>query len=443
VDKKRKFISPNEKKVRPSNLSNYSWFLLIVYISGCYINSSLHITKSFFIPYVISNISGLLLFVLNFNEFLQSRKIHLFCSGILFISILSIVFSPNNYVGILKEEILSLAQLLLSLVGSVGVYLTIIKAPPQKIKTIFKLFLFLLLIGGLLERLLPFFKELSDSFRYIAYDSGIYLNDKRDIFENGFIRPKFFSREPSHYSHYLVIFTLFWYMCSKNSKKLIIAFLLLIIEGLISGSPKILVLIPLILISDISFLKKSYIKYRIYFPIIGFFLVLIFCFGVFVSGAWHVFTNRITLIISGTDISFYLRIIFPIVLLFQTVELYPVFGIGLGGKENIWEVMRNIIFSKGGYYRFMTDDNILNLFHNFTVSAVIYYGALGSIFLVFTFNKTLIVQFNRNEKFIFWITIIIFGLLGSPYVSHRTWMVIMFFISLFATANSRKNTFDV
>ena len=85
------------------------WFLI-----GCYLNFSLFITDSIFIPNFIAYIFSFILLVIHLNKFIR-KKYFLFVFYFLIVSILSIIFSPKLTSGILKEQLLSFLQLILSL----------------------------------------------------------------------------------------------------------------------------------------------------------------------------------------------------------------------------------------------------------------------------------------------------------------------------------------
>ena len=97
--------------------------LLILYLIGAYLNMSLFITETIFIPNVISYFCAICLLLFQVNKSAKLNFIYFFL-GIIIISILSIIFSPNLVAGIVKEKLLSFVQLFLSLVSFLAIILT-------------------------------------------------------------------------------------------------------------------------------------------------------------------------------------------------------------------------------------------------------------------------------------------------------------------------------
>ena len=410
---------------------SFQAFLFIIYLVGAYINYKLVLTESIFIPYFISYFAAVPLFFIHIKKILI-RKYLFFLIGILFISILTIIFSPKLESGVLGDQLLSFSQLFLSLLSFLGVLFTLNQLHIEKVTRILFVFLCIILFGAFLERIFPFIGTISDLFRNTVYDSGIYDSDKRDLSMVGFIRPKFLSREPSFVSHFIVLLTLFWYLISRSKFKFPIALFIIFIGILVTGSPKIIILIPVILISYIQNFIKLIKRYHIFLISIFGIICLLLVFIVY-----FVFNERILLAQAGEDPSFNLRFIIPLAVIFMSLSKSPFFGVGLGGKENSISIFNDIIAN------FNLTHDFEHHFHNFTLEALHYYGILGTFMLIYIFNKYLLNEFTRINKFKFWIILILVSLMGSPFVGTRAWMTIALLIYCINISNFRDSKYNL
>jgi len=331
------------------------------------------------------------------------------------LSIFSIIVSPRLYPGIIKEELLALLQLLLSMICFFGVTCVLRKIDHHKIKIFFFYGVIFLLTGVFLERTLPVFKFFSDSFRHFIYDSGV-AESRVDRWV-GFVRPCFFSREPSYVSHYIVLLSTCWYIISTHQYKLTFIMLIMFIGLILIGSPKIIILLPIIFIADYERLFFLFNKFKILFIIF-----LILAIVGFVLSFNYYFSERIQGIITGKDASTYMRLILPSFVLIESLKRYPLFGVGLGAKENALSIFNEKISEMG--YNWFLEGNFAGDFHSFSLEAIHYYGILGGMMLGYLINRYLLNAFERIDKYKFWIILFFISLMGSPFIGTRTWLTI-------------------
>lgn len=391
--------------------------LLIWFFIGTYLNLSLFIKEGVFIPNVIAYITGAVLLIMHFNK-LIIKKYSFFLIGFLIISFLSILFSPKLVNGVLKEQFLSFAQLFLSLFVSIGVFFTLNRLGPKKVSKIISIFLLVLLLGALLERVLYPIEYVSDLFRHNFYAADLYIADKRDVNMVGFIRPKFFAREPSLLTQFIMLFSVFWYLLTKFNYKNSAIFCIIIASIFITGSLKILILLPLMLVLNLGGIKRLLIKYHILsFSVLGIIIIIISLASIFL------FDQRFYDVFAGKDQSFNIRILVPLFVMASLLVKYPVFGLGLGGKENSLGVFANKFEDLG--YHWISENTFTANFHSYVLETIYFYGFLGTFLIVVLFNKSLLSEFNTKHKFLFWSLLLIIGLTGGSVPDLRTWLVVM------------------
>ena len=402
--------------------------LFIWLLIGCYLNFNLFITESVFIPNFIAYSFAFIISVFHLKKFFI-KKYLLFILSFFLVSILSIIFSPKLAPGILKEQFLAFAQLILSVFSAMGVLFCLEYLGVRKVARILFVFSLILFLGSMFERFIPLFADLSNWFRQTFYAFDVYLADNRDIAMVGFIRPKFFSREPSFVSQFLVLFLVFWHTLSSFRYKHIIVLLLGLFSVLITGSPKVILLFPILILINFSKLKLILLKYNIIsIPVLS--IIAVFTTLVI----FYFFNQRIYDILDLKDQSFNMRILIPAAVIGFAIARYPFFGVGLGAKENSLVAFNDILSSFG--YDWMIAQNFEPNFHSYFLEAIHFYGIFGIILIIYVFNKFLLRGFLRNKRFIFWGCLILISLMGGSVVSVRTWLTIS--LLYFSVANMKK-----
>ena len=391
--------------------------LFIWLLIGSYLNMSLVIYEGIFIPNFFAYFAGGILLIIHLKRFLV-KKYLFFVLGLFLVSLLSIIFSPKLVPDILKEQFLSFLQLFLSVFTAMGLLFFLSSSNPNKVARILFVFIIVLLGGSFFERLIPPFASISDWFRFTFYDSGVYMADQRDLNMVGFIRPKFFAKEPSFVSQFLVLFLLFWHSLSNFEYRNMVVITLGLFSVFITGSPKVIILFPLLLLLNLHVLKKLLVNYHVIF-IFFFSIIMIFI----ILSIFFLFDQRLEDVIAGKDQSFNMRILVPAAVIGFALSRYPFFGVGLGAKENSLAVFNDILSSFG--YDWMVSQNFEPNFHSYFLEAIHFYGILGIVLIAYTFNKFLLRGFSRNKKFIFWTSLILISLMGGSIVGVRTWLTVV------------------
>ena len=402
--------------------------LLIWFLIGCYLNFNLFITERLFIPNFIAYFFASMLLMFHLNK-LFIKRYFLFVISFFLVSVLSIIFSPKLVPGILKEQFLAFFQLILSVFSAMGVLFCLEHLGVRKVARILFVFCFVLFLGSIFERFIPLFSDLSNWFRNTFYSFDIYASDNRDITMVGFIRPKVFSREPSFLSQFLVLFLVFWHTLSSFRYKTIVVLFLGLFSVFLTGSPKVILLFPVLILINFSKLKRLLWKYQI-ISVPVFSMIIVFTILVI----FYFFNQRIDDVLEFKDQSFNMRIFIPGLVLIFTLIRYPFFGVGLGAKENSLKVFNETLSSYG--YDWMIQKDFVPNFHSYFLEAVHFYGVLGLMLIIYVFNKYLLMDFSFKQRFVFWTTLILIGLMGGSVVGIRTWFTIV--ILYFSISNMKK-----
>ncbi|RDH77712.1 hypothetical protein DVS77_15215 [Mycolicibacterium moriokaense] len=107
-------------------------------------------------------------------------------------------------------------------------------------------------------------------------------------------------------------------------------------------------------------------------------MVAIPLMGAAVVAATGVFSTRLASILSGEDFSFYARYPGPFIVAQLTVDQYPIFGVGVGAKEALWEQMQTA-FAR--FYPSLNTlyDEYLGYFNNALANSVMFFGIVGAV----------------------------------------------------------------
>jgi len=234
-------------------------------------------------------------------------------------------------------------------------------------KTLFAWMLFIA-IGVAAEATLPAVHQLSDSFRVWAYDGRfIYSDDMRDLGEYGRVRPKLFTQEPSHISKSLIVFGAGWYLLARGrSKRFWWLLSCVVVTTVFLRSPFVLLAVPMAWLLDRSASGKR-------LPAAGI-PVAVTAAGLV---ALQVFSARFESIQSGRDLSFVSRYQAPFEVTSRVLERHPLFGVGIGAKEALWDDMAAALgpFFSASYLRKVYLDHFNNAFAN----SLMFFGVVGAI----------------------------------------------------------------
>lgn len=350
-----------------------------------------------------------------------------FVIKIFIILVLSVIFSVGYEYW--QNKISGILQTIVSLVASLLFFRLIISVNCRKIEKILFIWLIIIMVGVVLEFIGPL-KLLSDSFRQWAYSSGgygLYENDFRDLAMLGHIRPKFLASEPSVLAIGFMVSLNCWLLLRPIFNRYISVIIAEIISIFIIGSPIMLlsIFLTIILFMTIQNKKKQYIASSVTIAgsIIGSILVLFYN---------NMIINRLNPDNFGVDVagnsSENIRLILPLVAALNVNKQFPLFGVGISGKQSAIDIM-NIPLIEPNY---LVSSNIAAL--------LIYFGVFGSVILVYCIIRYLKKSGIRRIMllFLFWICLAIsMGGFESP----RFWGYMFFIAGIFYHAD--KNMFSI
>ena len=396
--------------------------LSIIFIVSLFIKHKMFIGGIPF-PYHISVLSGFLLLLLNIGK--VNLKSFSYMIYLFFIIIFVTIYSINT--GYNQEKVKGIINLFFAFISSYGFFLEF----SQRDKSFFNKFSFIVIIFLLttsLMELTPFFKNIFSTIRYYIYDLDDIINNikiNRDfIIAFGIIRPSSFASETSHLALYSFVFSLIWFLTSKNYYRTIIFLILSSSFFIIIRSP-IIIFNFLFLFFYFSTQRKIKLS-SILFIFIGFISIYILMN--------YLLDDRVSMMLSGSDNSFNTRLIRPLYFIYLTVINHPLFGVGIMNNEHLLNLYLSVTNDTQFYdKRFGGGIYIINSFSAFFV----YFGILGSGLIAFIFNK-FITSLNLKSFYLFsFITLLISLSIGS-FAGQRLWSFIFIFLSILVSLDNSK-----
>ena len=427
----KKGISATKKK----GISNLDFLITFVFLCGLYTGIFFYFTDNLFIPFVICGLVAPYFLIKNIHNIRLS-----YLSSLIFIyaiTMLGMAFSPEASEQFF-ERFKGFVQLIYSTSVGLLLFINMQKFQPKFISKLFMWFAILILVGTTLEVYTPF-KYLSDEFRHFVFRTYIYESDIRDIVVYGLIRPKLFTSEPSHVAKFFLLSIFVWFSLSKQNWRYTIYIILNALGFVLIRSPIIVLCVPLAVIVEI-FLRKSINLSSLFTkkkPVIKFsfaVLIIISILLILVS-AVTILAPRIREVIEGKDGSFAGRITGPMLIAYSSVEEYPIWGVGITGKEAIYDVIIDSFFIVG-----RRESENFDAGCNFLMLFISYYGILGgSLFIVGLI--ALIKRLKIKNGMFVTLSIVIFSQTMGGFVGLRTWGYIFIILLVARYSNySAKNS---
>ena len=141
--------------------------------------------------------------------------------------------------------------------------------------------------------------------------------------------------------------------------------------------------------------------------------------------------GRIESILSGGDVSFFIRIA-SLPLIFKSIsEQYFLSGVGIGGIEIIENAVIDS-YIKSGFGKMLTLASNANRIANYFFTSFIYFGIIAGSFFYYMIFKLLKIN-SLNNKFFFYFMFITYSFFEGGLVTARVWIFI--FIILFILSN--------
>lgn len=325
----------------PDFTRKLQWFrasLLVVLALSSYLSIPLISGGRLLVPSFLTVALAPLLFLTVRRSLSITDKVSL--SKIVFVLLLSIALSPGYQY--LTEKFLSLAQCFLAL----AVLLMTVRLMQQVRSHVLEralLVLWLLIVAGSILEVTGVIRDISDGFRTWAYEGiyAIYDSDERDLSFVGWLRPKLFSTEPSHVTKIFIAAINSWLLVRVSGTKVAIVAAATVAMFFIMGSPMLIVSVAITLVI-LVWNRHARVHARVSMVFAALVIGTLFV-AFFGESTLSTLTTRIERIgdtesdeeLSRTSEN--LRVVYPFVTLVDTWSRWPVFGVGIGGKEVVME----------------------------------------------------------------------------------------------------------
>jgi hypothetical protein len=395
--------------------------LVLLFFIGIYSGVAFKLPGGIPVPAVIAGVAGGLLLAV---ESSRIKERHLFAIiAVLMLYVLSILSASDD--RMLGERFKGLVQLTYSLMIGYALFLALTRYHRSQLASVMLGFSMVILIGCALENS-DAFKEVSDSFRAWAFDTGVYKADLRDQEFYGRVRPKLFTSEPSAVAFMFSLFAFSWYALSGMRLKLM-GFLMLIAAGyFLMRGPTLLLCIALVPVYELLLGSRqgppgeARLSVGRVAATVALTAVLI---GVAVPVVHTLYATRLEAITSGQDPSFFSRVIAPPLVAFEVIAANPAAGAGLTGWEFIEDATRQVYGTAAWLstdYRF---DNAAQAITNYFWLHWIYLGLFwGGVLLL---ALSLMLQSLAVPSVLFcWLVWAVFGQGAGSYVGPQAWTVL-------------------
>lgn len=390
------------------------------YILALYLNIAVT-AGSFIVPGVLGLV-GAVLMVMHFRFTVPVVLLFLFLT----LSLVGGHSEPDEFVEMFLIRLPSFVQIVVA-IGCAHILLCAMTNYADAVRRTLRFWMLFITIGVVLEALIPGVREVSDAFRSWAFDGRfIYDAENRDLVDYGIVRPNLFSQEPSHVSKGFVVFATGWYLLASR-RRLLTLLVCTAIVTLFLRSPFTLLAIPLALF--LGRMASGRPLSRVVaagVPILG--LVAI--------GASQLFSARLENIASGEDTSFFTRYQGPFEVASATIQEYPIFGVGIGAKEAMWDAVYDsylLYFSDATYLYKVYLDHFNNAFAN----SLMFFGVVGGIafyWLVSWWFRSMNVPRTVSLS-----VVLLFFMLDGALEGIRMWSSIALILGCFVIAQQARN----
>ncbi len=395
--------------------------LLVLYLLGIYLGVEVRLSATVPIPAVLSGAAGCALLIKHMTR-LQERAI----VGMLLVLLLYLgsILSASDY-GFLGKRFTGLVQIVYSFAIGYGFFVTVMLYRRDRLARIFLSFCLIILVGCALENHLPAFRALSDAVRQNIYDSGVYVSDVRDLILYGRIRPKLFTSEPSAVTFGFLLFSFAWYVLATWRWKLAFYTAMYAAAFLLMRGPTLMLGMALVLPYEIFLAARRPSRGgRRYDParIAAALSLAVVLAGMAAYLGATLYAGRLHDISSGNDPSFFSRVVGPEMVAVDTLQRYPIAGIGLTAEDFINDRVGQIYAQRSGLAGVWHFDSAKHALTNYFWSHWIYLGLVwGGVLVV---GLSLYLHILGAPSLLFcWIVWAVFGQASGAYVSPKTWTV--------------------
>jgi hypothetical protein len=325
-----RFVGKQTRPLPKIHIALFAAFLVAIYV-----DVPLYVTSSFVIPSVF-----MLLVLIPILAVMYCRRIYkyeaAFVGKIFLVLLMSVLLSPGfEYID---QKLLGLVQAMAAIIGAVLLLKLLNDLPRHWVGRVL-LALSVALVAGAFLEVIGVLRPISDSFREVAYKQseliGFYEADERDLTITGFLRPKFFTAEPSFLAIGFFAFINSWLILTYSKKSLFVACSGTLLMFVLTGSP--IIVLSLIVSLIIALFSEPDLTSLMLIAVLACVVGLGLAYTqpqVFTSFLERVGESYQNLG-SPNPTSENLRLVFPYLTLLDVLRGSPLFGVGVAGKELI------------------------------------------------------------------------------------------------------------
>lgn len=268
----------------------------------------------------------------------------------------------------------------------------------------------LLLVLALVEVLVDFSPIYRITDPWLHSGAPIATNLEREIAIAGFVRPRLFTSEPSHFAKNFLLVTVAAALVSPAQRQLLqVAALLcgglVVLRSPIVAAGFLVVALQLLLHRGVRLPRA---------------VTVVAVAAVAMVVAAHAFADRWTLLRTGRDLSAFVRIEAPLALTMETLRSHPLFGVGLGNDRYVIARASEIHERRGLQIRHDAGININNGY----ATAAISLGVIGTA-LYLAFIGFLLRRIAGRLPAAYWVYALTLPMLLGAVFSPRFWIFLV------------------
>jgi len=291
---------------------------------------------------------------------------------------------------------------------------------------------FFVLILVILELLGPL-KFISDSFRAIVFsDAYLYESIERDLSVFGVDRPKLFTQEPSHLAKGLGFLGFAIFAIAPERRSCMLGIIFVCISLFFTRSATVVIGLVFILLLMLNLRLSSRISTAVNF-IVGLIIIVGGILVPTIASNLAGSNERAALIANTEDASIVERYLAPPELAAQILAVKPLFGIGLGNKEDYVEEVIDAFAKFPGYSfsRLYYDRDLSFGWYNAFFEGLACLGLFGLSVFLLSARDIYKSKYFHNDNYVFLSIVIIVGMFDSGFPAPRFWFYIALYYSFF------------
>ncbi len=385
--------------------------LITIFLFGIYSRYHLNLGGPIYVPYIFCFFSGAGLFLMNKGR-LNARSFYF----IIVISIISIIITFLTIITqeiIVRDVIESLVLFIYSIALATILFEELLKFPNDKLSKYFYRITIGILFLCLLDIFTPFHSLsvfVTDLFG--GNNQGDFTAEREAAYFFGIRRPFPFTKEPSHVSKFLLIIISGWLILS-NKKSYRKFYIIVFLATIIIRSPILLASIVVILYYQISEnrARTNIREFSSRVIIVGVLVIVTAFFG------YTILEARINSILGGGDPSTFIRFVRPYIILYESLDYSPFFGVGIANNAKLAELYIQ------NHDLWIDSDLGKGYTVNAIVAPIAYWGIIGAIFHIgiiikYISNRVSIENLLAAILLMFMISISMGGINSVDYITY-------------------------